>query len=402
MGLNKITQILFSRRFVFGIVVLLSVLASIQSYRAEKQAVDPGGPLYNHYNNFTIYQQSFFHLIDGKDLYIKYPDEHWDLYKYTPSFSVLFGLLALFPDWLGLNLWNLINALVLLLAIYYLPRQTSKDKAVISFIVLVELLTALQNEQSNALMAGLLVLAFGLLERKHYFFATAFLVFSVFIKLFGLVGFALFLLYPEKWKFIRYSAFWALVFFLLPLIFVSPESYLKLYESFWQMLQADHLGSAGLSVMGWLETWFGLSFSKNTIVLIGAAIFMTPFIRLKAYQRFNFRILILSSILVWVVIFNHKAESPTFVIAMTGVALWFLQSEKNWLTISVLVLALVFTSLSPSDLFPRSIRENLLIPYVIKVVPCVLVWALLIYQLLTSPFLEDTEDKTTTSIYTTS
>ena len=395
-------QIPFNRRFVFGIVVLLSVLASIQSYRAEKQAVDPGGPLYNHYNNFTIYQQSFFHLIDGKDLYIKYPYEHWDLYKYTPSFSVLFGLLALFPDWLGLNLWNLINALVLLLAIYYLPRQTSKDKAVISFIVLIELLTALQNEQSNALMAGLLVLAFGLLERKHYFFATAFLVFSVFIKLFGLVGFALFLLYPEKWKFIRYSAFWALVFFLLPLIFVSPESYLKLYESFWLMLQADHLGSAGLSVMGWLETWFGLSFSKNTIVFIGAAIFMTPFLRMKAYQRFDFRILILSSILVWVVIFNHKAESPTFVIAMTGVALWFMQSEKNWLTISVLVLALVFTSLSPSDLFPRSIRENLLIPYVIKVVPCMLVWTLLIYQLLTSPFLEDAEDNTTTSISPTS
>lgn len=386
MRTTNITKILFKQNVVFGIVIFLSILASIQSYKADKQAVDPGGPLYNHYNNYSIYKQSFFHLINGQDLYVKYPDEHWDLYKYTPTFSVFFGAFAFLPDWLGLNLWNLLNALVLLFAIYYLPRKSLKEKVLIVFVVLIELVTALQNEQSNALMAGMIVLSFGLLERKHYFFASFFLVFTVFIKLFGLVGFALLLLYPEKRKFVQYAFGWFVLFLLIPLIFISPTAYIQIYESFWHMLQADHMGSAGLSVMSWLQIWFGLAASQNLIVVLGVSLFLVPLARIKAYQHKAFRLLLLSSILLWVVIFNHKAESPTFIIAMTGVALWFVSSKRSKTDIAVLLSAILFTSLSPSDLFPANFRESFLIPYVIKAVPCILIWSMIIFRMLTMPF----------------
>lgn len=386
------TSFILHQNLVFGLVILLSIFASMQSYRAPKQAVDPGGPLYNHYNNYTIYKQSFFHLIQGDDLYVKYPDEHWDLYKYTPSFSALFGSLAFLPDWLGLNLWNLINALVLLLAIYYLPRQSLREKSIIAYIVLIELLTSLQNEQSNALIAGLIVLAFGLLERKHYLFATAALVFSVFIKLFGLVGFALFLFYPEKRKFILYSAGWFLVFSALPLTFISFEQYMLQLASFGQMLQEDHQGFAGISVMSWLHSWFGLNLPKNAVVLAGALLFALPLLRIKSYSNFRFRTLLLSSVLLWVVIFNHKAESPTFVIAMTGVAIWFIVNRQNKFGLVLLFLAIMFTSLSPGDIFPQSIRQNLMIPFVVKAVPCIFIWLYLVYQLLSEKFAKEAEN----------
>ena len=74
------------------------------------------------------------------------------------------------------------------------------------------------------------------------------------------------------------------------------------------------------------------------------------------------------------VIFNHKAESPTFVIAMAGVAIWFVMSPKNWANYTLLVLAFVFTSLSPTDIFPKTIRDNIVNPYCLKGVACIAVW----------------------------
>ena len=55
---------------------------------------------------YLIFKQSFFHLIEGKDLFILYPQEHWDLYKYSPTFSLLMAPLAILPDVVGLFFWK--------------------------------------------------------------------------------------------------------------------------------------------------------------------------------------------------------------------------------------------------------------------------------------------------------
>ena len=129
--------------------------------------------------------------------------------------------------------------------------------------------------------------------------ASLFIVLTVFIKLFGVLGFALFLFYPQKWKLALYS-------------------------------------------LGWT----------------------------------------LASVLIWIVIFNHKAESPTFVIAMTGVALWFIKGEKNPMNIALLVLALLFVSLTSTDLFPSSLRTSFIQPYAMKAFPCILIWIKIIYDMM--------------------
>jgi len=48
------------------------------------------GGFYSHYNNYIIFKQSFYHLIAQKDLYIHYPQEQYDLFKYPPTFALLF------------------------------------------------------------------------------------------------------------------------------------------------------------------------------------------------------------------------------------------------------------------------------------------------------------------------
>jgi hypothetical protein len=365
---------------VLGTYILITIVASIAEMAKGSRLVE--GNLYTHYNNYIIFKQSFFHLLRNQDLYVLYLNEQWDLYKYSPTFSLCMGILAYLPDFLGLILWNLINALTLFFAIRQLPISNEKVKVSMLWFVLLETLTSIQNSQSNALMAGLIIFAFNFLERKNILLASLCIVLTVYIKIFGLVAFALFLLYPRKLAFIAYSAGWALVLGLLPLLVVSAEQLQFLYQSWAHMLAADHSASLGLSVMGWLDSWFHLSLSKNIVVLIGVLIFCLPLLQWKSYSDPLFRLLMLASVLLWIIIFNHKAESPTFVLAMSGVALWYFTQERRTENLVLLCLAFLFTSLSPTDLFPPYLRENLVVPYVLKAVPCILIWFRLIYDML--------------------
>lgn len=241
----------------------------------------------------------------------------------------------------------------------------------------------MQSQQSNALIAGLLIFSFELLEKKYYLFATLCIVFSIFIKLFGIVGFALFLFYPKKWKLALYSIFWTIFMLVLPLIFIDYEQYIKLFNSYFSLLKNDHDLSYGYSLMGWLNSWFSISINKNIIVSIGALVFLIPLVKIQMYKEFIFKYLMLASILIWIVIFNHKAESPTFIIAMSGVALWFIFSEKSVLNIILFISAFVLTTLSPTDIFPNIFREAIVYPYSLKVFPCILIWMKIIYDLMT-------------------
>lgn len=379
---ERFENIIAQKKNLVVIYALFALAAGILSLAGEEKTFPGSEKKYTSYNNYIIFEKSFHHLKNNQDLYVLHTEEHWDLYKYTPTFSVFFGLFAIFPDWVGLNLWNLLNAFVLLFAVYYLPRLNNTQKGAILAIVLIELMTSMQNEQSNGLIAGLLVFAFGLLENKKYFLAIMCIVFSAFIKLFGIVGLVLLLFYPQKWKLALYTIACAAILFLLPLLFIDTTQYIFLYKSYMRMLAEDHSASYGLSVMGWLDTWFGLNINKNTIVLAGVVIFLIPFIKLKQYQNYTFRLLALSSVLIWIVIFNHKAESPTFIIAMTGVATWYIISEKSLLNSILFICAFVFVSLSPTDIFPRYIRNEFVIPYVLKAFPCILIWGKIIYDML--------------------
>jgi hypothetical protein len=68
---------------------------------------------------------------------------------------------------------------------------------------------------------------------------------------------------------------------------------------------------------------------------------------------------------------------------MCGVAIWYLTQVPTRLNNVLLFSAVVLTVLSPTDLFPRSLREELIVPYVLKAVPCMLIWCKLTYELCT-------------------
>lgn len=370
-----------SKLFIALLFTLITIGITAQSFLKKNKTFDSSGLTYTHYNNYIIFKQSYFHLCENKDLYQLFPAEHWDLYKYSPSFAVLMAPMALLPDVLGLFSWNLLNVLVLFFALWKFPAATLKSRLLMLALVLIELITSTQNSQSNALIAGLLLFAFYFLEKNKLLPATLLIVLTVYIKLFGIVAFALFLLYPNKLKAALYTLFWSILILLLPLAFVSTPQLIFLYKSWFTLLQNDHGISTGLSVAGWLSTWFGLEV-KSLVVVVGVVLFCLPFYNKNYFSDLRFRILFLASILIWVIIFNHRAESATFIIAISGVAIWYFAQKPNPVNSTLLVLVILFSILSPTDLFPKLIREKYVVPFVLKAVPCIAIWIKITYDLI--------------------
>src|SRR5690606_18923764 len=95
------------------------------------------------------------------------------------------------------------------------------------------------------------------------------------------------------------------------------------------------------SVMGFLKAWFSWEPGGTWITLTGIGLLLLPWLRFPAYREAHFRRLALVSVLLWVVIFNHMAESPTFVIAMAVIAIWYVSSPREIWRMILLVVAFV-------------------------------------------------------------
>jgi hypothetical protein len=362
--------------------ILISVVATAQGLFGTHKIYIPGGIAYPDYNNYLIFRYSFFHLVRGNDIYHFFSADHYDLYKYSPTFAFLFGALAWLPDPAGFLLWNLLNSLCLFAAIRLLPGLDDKKKSWILLFCLLELLLSVQNAQSNGLMAGLIILAFGLAERSKYFLSTLCIVLSIYIKIFGALAFVLYLFYPGKLRLMAYSIFWMALMAVLPLAVVDVHQLMFLYRSWLHLLEHDHSASIGISLMGILRSWFLMDVSKIGVVLAGLLLFCLPLVRIRHYKDYTFRLLMLASVLLWIVIFNHKAESPTFIIAMSGIGIWYFGQARTPVNTALLIAALFLVSLSVSDLVPYFVREEFVKHYRIKALLPILIWCKLVYELL--------------------
>jgi hypothetical protein len=124
------------------------------------------------------------------------------------------------------------------------------------------------------------------------------------------------------------------------------------------------------------------------VLLPGIVLFGLSYLRIKLFSNLNYQLLIVASTLIFPVIFSTGSESPTYIIAFVGVALWYINSERpvSALDIALLIFALILTSLSPSDLFPRYLKDHYVDPYALKALPCFLIWLKIIYETLFRKF----------------
>jgi hypothetical protein len=324
-------------------------------------------------NNFLTFRTSWFNLVEGQDLYGLNP-EHQDYFKYSPTFALLFAPLAVLPFWVGVLLWNGANAF----ALYWgLGRVLAPDQAFVArLLVLLDTIGSMQNVQSNALVAGLMIIGCGELERRREVRAAWAIGLATAIKLFPIIAAPYALLRPYRVpRFAMWSIGVGALLVAAPLLVVSPTQLADLYRSWGELSRADSVDRA-YSVMQQIHFWFGVDWPNWPVQLIGLAVLLAPLIRLSSWGIDRFRLLFLASVLMFCVLFNHKGESPTFVVAIAGVAIWFAVAPATRLTWITLTLVIVGTILSSSDAMPKAIQNGLFEPYRLKVLPVLFVWLL--------------------------
>jgi hypothetical protein len=332
----------------------------------------------HHSNNFEIFRTSWLNLVAGRDLYAP-SARHRDFFLYSPTFALLFAPFAVVPFWLGVIVWNGVNAG----ALYWgLGRVLSPDQAFAArTIVFLDTVGSLQNVQSNALVAGLMIICFAELERRHEFRAALAVAAGTAIKIFPIVA-AVFAVF-RPWRLPRFALFCLLGALLLvaaPLLVTSPAALLNQYRS-WMAIGSAVAIQRNYSVMEQLHIWLGVDWPNWPVQLIGVIVLLSPLVRLPSWGNLRFRLRFLASVLMFCVLFNHKAESPSFVIAVAGVAIWFVVTECDRLAWAVLAIVVVGTVLAASDAMPEVLQQRFFQPYRIKTLPILLVWTLTQAQL---------------------
>ncbi|AZA89283.1 Protein of uncharacterised function (DUF2029) [Chryseobacterium nakagawai] len=383
---EKFLKILLNPKYIFGVYIIVAIATALSKFSRGPQAI----------NNYLIFKGVFFNTIDEKNLYLRYPELYSDMNHYGIFFSLLIAPFAVMPDWMGIALWNVANTAIFLYAIHKLPFSDAK-KALFALLCLQEFITAAVSLQFNVALVGLLMLsATFIYERKEVQSATAIVV-GIFVKLYGIVGLSQFFFIKNKVKFILSGIVIAVLCLCIPMIYSSPQFVIQSYSDWATSLISKNndnqiLGNMqDISLMGFVRRILGdASISNLTFLAFGVPLFALPYIRIKQYKNYAFQLMILASTLLFLVLFSSGSESPTYIIAVAGVMIWFtLQKEKTPFIIGLLVFVIILTCFSPSDLFPKFIKQNYIIKYSLKAVPCIVVWLRVIYELMTKDFEKD-------------
>jgi len=378
----KFNSVVLDKRFVISLFILIALITGLKQY------------FNGSYNNYKIFKHTFLHSLEEKPLFDEYPDEYGDSNHYGPVFALVIAPFALLPDAIGTSLWNIANALILCMGFYSLPLPL-KTRSVITLLCAHEALVAMLSFQFNVGLTGLIMLSFSYIltnkEAKSAFAITL----GTLIKLYGIVGLAFFFFSRNKINFIVWGLISISILLILPAIISSPEFVIKSYTDWYISLTEKNMHNVSLtsmqdiSLMGIVRRIMQDASIPNLPFLVGGLfLFFLPYLRINQYQYTSFRLMLLSSVLIFTVIFSSGSESPTYIIAFAGVSIWFMiqPSQKHKGILFLFLFAFLLTSMSPSDLFPRYIRNEFIKPYSLKALPCVIIWFTIVYQMLVLDF----------------
>jgi len=287
----------------------------------------------SHHTTFWIFRWSFWHLLHNTSLYAHYPAQQGgaavDLFKYSPTAAMLFAPIALLPSLPAMLLWSLVNALGLCLALEWMLDAGNARLA--QWLLALETLAAVQAMQSNALLAALMIITFVAIERRQQVGAAVTAVAAGAFKVFPAGVLLLALCRPRRIRQALLTLGAAAVALVLPLLIVSPASLLAQYHGWYRIEAHDHADlEFGRSVMRLARDMLHVAWPNLPLQVAGTVALLLPVLwRRDCWDDARFRQLVFASVLAYVVLFNHQAERPTFVIAVTGVVIWYLGSRRD-------------------------------------------------------------------------
>lgn len=340
-------------------------------------------------DNYLIFEGVFKHVVQEKYLFSYYPEEYVSFNNYGPAFSLVIAPFALLPTYLGCFLWAMANAAALFIALKMLPVE-EKQKIILYWIVLIEMMTSIHSVQFNPMFTAFFIFTFVFTLRGKDWIATFFIALGILTKLYGIAGLAFFFFSKNKFQFILSLLVWLTVIVAAPILYSSYDYIVQSYEDWYYQIirrnqqNIDNSRTAGMqdiSVPGMIRRIFKYYGPIDfPIIAVAGVLFGIPLLKKQNQDQAYFKLYYLALVLISVVIFSSAAESPTFVIAVTGAAVWFITQQQPYSTKVKVTLWLLFllTILSPTDLIPPYIRINFILAYSLKALPCFIIWCWLV------------------------
>ena len=368
--------IFHDRRTILWLWIALSVIAAVLKYNRTD-------------NNYRIFRGVFWHTLQCTSLYAEYPLEYYDVNHYGPFFSLVIAPFALMPIPLGLVFWCIALSLTLYFAI---TRSTfsSWQQMFVLWFCSETLLTSLFMQQFNITIAAIIIASYALIEKERDFWAAFLIVLGTFVKLYGIVGLAFFFFSRHKGKFVLSLLFWGVVLFVAPMIISSPGYVVSQYHEWFVCLvekNGENLVSEAqnISALGMVRRVLGNPQYSDLLILAPALVlFALPYLRFKQWRNEGFRMTLLASVLLFTVLFSTGSESSSYIIALSGVCVWYFAApwQRGKADIWLLVFVFLLSSMGSSDLYPRAIKREYIQAYSLKALPCLIVWVKLCWEMM--------------------
>lgn len=316
-------------------------------------------------NNFKIFSHATKLFWQGISPY----GESWktmttglDVYLYGPVFNVFFAPFAYLPKMIGPFVWNVFNYSLYFLSIFTLPSKfTPEIKSKIFLYTFLILAAAHLSFQANVMVAYIFLFSFSLFEKDKPFWAIVLILFSGFVKVYGVFQLGLLLCYPRLWRNVFYTLSIAVFFVIIPVINAKIGNVLAYYMTWIDMI-AGHKADRVWQTFYYMKPWQNIS-AYSVYIQLGtlgtlATILLLSF---KKINSVNFRLQSLGILMTWMVLFSNAADTHTYLIAMLGYMIWYWSLESHHLFDKVMFYTLLIVVIVvPIDvLCPQFIMEFL-------------------------------------------
>lgn len=365
---------------LIAIWLLLGIITGVKQYLLSD--------VHSHINNFIIFKSSSGHFFNQMPLYLEYPKEYFDLYLYGPIFAILMAPFSWMPLGMSVVVWNLCNSAILYYAIQNLPIRLDQRVSIL-WIILNSAVTAFLNTQFHGLCISMILWSFIYVHRGKDFWAACLIILGILIKFYGIVGLAFLFFSKTRLPFLYYLLAWLVIWGMIPMIFGGFHFGIQTYHDWLGILtHKNELNTdiqnfrTDVCVMGMFRRIFGDTNLSNLWFLIPSMLLnVIVYFQPTKWNRIDFQLRILAFVTIYLMLASTGTESPTLIMAFPGVGLWFILGPRNKFRWSLLVGTLIISSFSPTDLFPRVIRETFINQYALMILPLLIVWCVLAYDL---------------------
>ena len=227
------------------------------------------------------------------------------------------------------------------------------------------------------------------MQRGKLGWSALLIALGVFIKFYGIVGLAFFFFTKERMRFMTYLAFWFVAVFVFPFLFGGISYTWHCYQEWMEVLAHKNTLNVDIRnlrtdvcVMGMFRRITGDGNLSNMWFLIPSLLFSAwVYFQPKKWFSADFQLRIVAMVLIYLMLASTGTESPTLIMAFPGVGLWFVLGDKSWDRWVLLILTLLISSFSPTDLFPAYLRETYVNRYALMILPLLGVWLSLLWDL---------------------